>query len=400
MKAIKTIFYLAAAWGMLSLGVACDKTVAPVAAIDLDGATASLSSSGIKVGSAQHVKHLVFTSAIAWSVGVEEAGGDIASWIEVFPGGGEGGSDSVDAEVVILANPKLTSRSATLSLISGDIVKTFKVEQEARSFIPAEAMALSEQNLVLHVGDSARLEAVFTPEDADLDKDIEWTSSNKSVATVKDGLVQGVAQGTAVITATYGSFSATCEVKVGKTPVSVTLNKTSLELTEQESEQLTATISPTGVLDEVQWTSSDISIATVKDGLVTAVHEGKAVITAIVGEQTAECEVTILHKEIEVESVTLKEHEVTVEQGGTLTLKATVAPVTADNKALTWSSSNPLIAPVDPETGVVTLLEAGEVTITATAKSGKSDSCKVTIVAKDGSHGEDLGDDVDVNPWN
>ena len=42
----------------------------------------------------------------------------------------------------------------------------------------------------------------------------------------------------------------------------------------------------------------------------------------------------------------------------------------------------------------------GVVTITATAQSGKSDSCKVTIVAKDGSHGEDLGDDVDVNPWN
>lgn len=400
MKAIKTIFYLAAAWGILSLGAACNKSEELAAAISLDGATATLSSSGIKVSSAENVKHLGFTSAIAWTIAAEEADGNIVSWIEIFPAGGEGGSDSVDAEVVILANPGLSKRSATLTLASGDIVKTFTVEQEARSFIPAEGMTLSETSLVLHKGESATLKPVFDPEDADLDQDIVWTSSKESVATVENGVVLGVAKGTAVITAAYGSFSATCEVQVGLAPTAITLNKQTLELTEQESELLTASISPAGVLDEVQWTSSDISIATVEDGLVTAVHEGKAVITATVGDQTAECEVTILHKEIEVESVTLKEHEVTVEQGGTLTLKVTIAPVTADNKNLTWTSSNPTIAPVDPETGVVTLLDVGVVTITATAQSGKSDSCKVTIVAKDGSHGEDLGDDVDVNPWN
>ena len=400
MKAIKTIFYLAAAWGILSLGAACNKTEELAAAISLDGATATLSSSGIKVSSAENVKHLGFTSAIAWTIAAEEADGDIVSWIEIFPAGGEGGSDSVDAEVVILANPGLSKRSATLTLASGDIVKTFTVEQEARSFIPAEGMTLSETSLVLHKGESATLKPVFDPEDADLDQDIVWTSSKESVATVENGVVLGVAKGTAVITAANGSFSATCEVMVGLAPTAIVLNKETLELTEQESEQLTATISPAGVLDEVLWTSSDISTATVVDGLVTAVHEGKAVITATVGDQTAQCEVTILHKEIEVESVTLKEHEVTVEQGGTLTLKVTIAPVTADNKTLTWASSNPTIAPVDPETGVVTLMDVGVVTITATAQSGKSDSCKVTIVAKDGSHGEDLGDDVDVNPWN
>ena len=75
MKAIKTIFYLAAAWGILSLGAACNKTEELAAAISLDGATATLSSSGIKVSSAENVKHLGFTSAISWTI-AETIGAD------------------------------------------------------------------------------------------------------------------------------------------------------------------------------------------------------------------------------------------------------------------------------------------------------------------------------------
>ncbi len=83
-------------------------------------------------------------------------------------------------------------------------------------------------------------------------------------------------------------------------------------------------------------------------------------------------------KSIPADSVTLDQTSLTLESGSTATLTATVEPETATDKAVTWSSSNEDVATVD-ENGVVTALSEGSATITATAASGASASCQVTV---------------------
>ena len=84
---------------------------------------------------------------------------------------------------------------------------------------------------------------------------------------------------------------------------SVALDNDSLTIVEGDSETLTATLSPAGSVESVKWASSDEDVATVDDGVVTAVSAGSATITAYIdaddddvvdlGELKAECEVTV-----------------------------------------------------------------------------------------------------------
>lgn len=91
--------------------------------------------------------------------------------------------------------------------------------------------------------------------------------------------------------------------------------------------------------------------------------------------------------QIPVSSVTLDQTSITMEVGDTKTLTATVLPVDASNKAVTWTSSAPGVAAVDD--GVVTAWRPGTVTITATA-GGQTASCEVTVEGEEPAY-VDLG---------
>ena len=81
----------------------------------------------------------------------------------------------------------------------------------------------------------------------------------------------------------------------------VRLDETSLELNIGESYNIHATVLPAGA--ELQWASSDPSVATVNGGIVTAVGEGEAVITASLSDRTsASCNVTVLGEKVEIGS--------------------------------------------------------------------------------------------------
>lgn len=123
------------------------------------------------------------------------------------------------------------------------------------------------------------------------------------MATVSEnGLVTGVNRGTATVTATAGGKSATCQVTVTWEVQSVTVSPATLTMTKVgETVQLTATVAPEGA-GEAVWSSSDEAVATVSsEGLVTAVGQGNAIITATAGEKTATCEVTVEISIVEVE---------------------------------------------------------------------------------------------------
>lgn len=125
---------------------------------------------------------------------------------------------------------------------------------------------------------------------------VTWSSSNTSVATVSSkGVVTtgNVTSGTAVITARlHDKRTATCNVNI--VSAIVTLNKTSIgPMLTGTKDTIKATTNPSSYANSVTWSSSNTSVATVSNGIVTAVAAGTAVITASVGNSTAQCTITV-----------------------------------------------------------------------------------------------------------
>lgn len=163
--------------------------------------------------------------------------------------------------------------------------------------IPVQAVELSSASQSLHPGDKASLTATVVPSDATAG-DLAWSSSNDAVATVsRTGEVAALSVGEAVIAVSCGGKKAECRVTVSlkHIPVSsVTLDRTEAELRAGESLLLEATVSPSDATEkEMSWTSSDTGVATVENGLVTALSAGEAVITAAVGGCSAPCRVIV-----------------------------------------------------------------------------------------------------------
>ena len=175
----------------------------------------------------------------------------------------------------------------------------------------------------------------------------------------------------------------------------ITLSSESISLVEGDSETLTATVSPSNATNKkVIWTSTDGSIASVDNGRVTALKPGNTTIKAKSddGGKTATCQVTVKAKVYNVESVSLDKTNITLTEGDSETLTATVYPDNATNKNVSWKSSNTSVATVN--NGVVTAIKAGTATITVTTEDGrKTASCQVIVDAKDwnGNH-EGLGE--------
>lgn len=179
----------------------------------------------------------------------------------------------------------------------------------------------------------------------------------------------------------------------GSTPVtptvsSVTVSPTSKTLEINDTQQLTATVSvtPSTADNTVRWSTSDANVATVsKSGLVTAVGQGTATITAasnLDNTKSATCAITVNAPAapIPVAAISLPA-TATVGIGATTTLTVSYTPTDANTgKVVTWSSANENTATVDAS-GVVTGVAAGTVTITATTANGKTATCSVTVQA-------------------
>jgi uncharacterized repeat protein (TIGR01451 family) len=164
---------------------------------------------------------------------------------------------------------------------------------------------------------------------------------------------------------------------------SISLDKSSMDLTVGETQQLTATTTPAAI--GATWTSSDNSIATVDNtGNVTGISAGQATITATTADGSnlsASCTVNVGNQTIPTTGITLNKTTDSMVVGQTDNLIATVTPDNAVNKNVTWSSSDPSIATVDSN-GKVTAIKEGTVTMTATTADGLTATCAVTVTPK------------------
>lgn len=193
--------------------------------------------------------------------------------------------------------------TANITVSAGEKIATCTVKVRAKGEAPTtvhvQSVTLNAGSLSLQVDGTATLTATVKPDNA-VDKTVDWESSNENIATVVDGKVTAKAAGTATITATADGKSATCSVTVVAkgveiVPVSgVTLNKPDLDLKVGDTATLTASVAPENATDKtVSWSSSNQSVATVENGVVTAKAAGTAKITAQAGDKTAVCEVGV-----------------------------------------------------------------------------------------------------------
>ena len=224
----------------------------------------------------------------------------------------------------------------------------------------------------------------------------EGSSLPDGLSLNSDGTITGTptTAGTSTFTVKaendYGNdstqFTLTIEAAANVPVDRVALSPSTLNLKEDETGTLTATVEPSNATNKnVTWESSNTSVATVDaTGEVTAIGAGTATITVTTedGNKTATCAVTVTAATVSVTGVTLSQNEAHLYYNrtpNTLTLTATVAPDNATDKTVTWTSSNPSVATV--ENGVVTAVACGTAVITATAAdgSGASASCTVTV---------------------
>ena len=284
-----------------------------------------------------------------------------------------------DAAIATVENGVVTAvKDGTAAIMASAGGKAASCEVTVvKQVVQVTSVTLSKSSLELKKGQSETLVATVKPDDAS-DKNVSWSSSDNSIASVEDGKVTALKSGKATITAKAGDQSANCEVTVTTPVESIRLDRTSVSLEETQTTTLVATVSPNDADENtVEWNTSDASVATVSDGVVTAVQEGTATITATAGGQSAECAVKVVKKVVAVTEVTLNKSTLDMKKGESETLVATVKPDDATDKTVTWSSSDATLVSVD-QNGKVTAVKSGKATITAKA-GGKSATCAITV---------------------
>lgn len=258
------------------------------------------------------------------------------------------------------------------------------------------SLTLNKSELALNVGEEETLTVTGAPSNA-TNKTLAWKSSNPEVASVNSsGKVIAASKGTAVIRAdsTDGSGKyVSCVVTVNNIQVlNVSLDKSSLDLSEGDTASIVATVYPANVTNKtLKWTSSNSSVASVdsKGNIVAGGIKGYAIITATATDGSgkfAEC-VVLSKPKIHVTGLTINYGaSLDLLANDSTYLKATVLPANATAQTVTWATSNAAIATVDASTGLLKGIALGEATITATC-DGKSTAIKVNVTNTEFNYG-------------
>ncbi|MBR5404040.1 MAG: Ig-like domain-containing protein [Bacteroidales bacterium] len=279
-------------------------------------------------------------------------------------------------------------------------------QEELNQFLNSvNSIKLDQAQVEMTVGETLNLIATVDPFKGDT-KVVTWTSSSPDVASVKGtevpdvvginmpaGEVTALKEGETTITAKAGDKTATCKVIVKKKAddgggntgavTELKLDKAEVHMSPGQVWQLNATVKPEGA--SISWSSNKTDVATVdREGKVTAVALGEAFITASAGEKSAQCLVKV-EREVAIEGISLNKSSLTLKEGETFQLVATILPETATPQTIEWISSIPAVATVN-ENGLVTAVrKGGPATIWAVIGRGSGHDinakCDVTVIS-------------------
>ncbi len=247
-----------------------------------------------------------------------------------------------------------------------------------------DGITLSRTEITIAAGQTVHtVTATVSPSEAD--GTVTYASGNSSIASVSaDGNITGVNVGSTVVNVTtVNGLTRVCivtVVKAGKGVTGIAVNKSAAFIDEGKTLKLSAKLTPRSPQNKtVSWSSDNSSVARVDGkGTVYGVSPGVATVTATASSGiSAACIVTV--NSLAVTQVILNKYAITIVEGKSASLKASVMPKNARFKALSWSSSNPTVASVT-QRGAVKGISPGTCTITATAHNGVSASCTVTVM--------------------
>ena len=144
---------------------------------------------------------------------------------------------------------------------------------------------------------SPTLNATILPESANVNTNITWSSSNTSVVAVDNGKLAVKGNGSTTITVkTDNGCRSQCTIVIITSITSIEVSPTSKKMEVNQTAQLTAKVNPADATEKITWKSSNTDVAKVdRNGLVTGVAKGKAIITAQnpAGTIKATCTVTV-----------------------------------------------------------------------------------------------------------
>ncbi len=261
---------------------------------------------------------------------------------------------------------------------------------EGKKDVAVQKVSLSKSSLDIKTGEEAALTVTITPENA-TNTNVTWSTGNPAVASVTDGVVKGLSEGTSTITVITedGNLTASCLVSVTDyhaESVEITPAETQ-NLKKGETVQLTATVLPSNAINKnVTWTSSNTAVATVDEsGKVSAVGGGEADITAstVDGNRTATVKiyVSVPCEGIALSESSLELYETTSKSGIVLTF----TPEDCSNKEVEWIYDNTIVSLGFESDGTITVtaLLEGETTVKATTKDGGfTAEFNVKVIAK------------------
>ena len=312
-------------------------------------------------------------------VGPDDASNKTLNWSIVEPTnlvsiGNE--SNGIDARIFI---SEKTNVDVMVSPKDGSNVQTYVT---VISSTPVKTIELDETTLSLDLGETHQLVATVN-DDAD-DKTIIWKSSNPLIASVDDtGFVRTLAGGDAIITAEAADGSGikvTCNISSVTLITNISINNgKDIDLYVGNEYVISSVITPADAYNKVLiWYTSDESIATVNNGRVVGVGEGKAKIYAMADDNSGIIASINANVSIPTQQLLLSDIELTLHINESYSLIATVIPDNTTNQNVVFESIDPEIASID-NLGNISALSEGETEIFVHTIDGTNLSQKCTI---------------------
>ena len=274
------------------------------------------------------------------------------------------------------------------------------VESSKPTNILVTGVSLNASTVKMYVGQSYQLIHTIKPSNA-TNKGVTWSSSNTNVVSVSNGKIVGKSSGKARITVTTndGRYSAYTDVTVINRPSSnssssskpssssssgssisssIDIIKDTIELNKGSEEKLEYKLSQDLTDSIIIWKSSNTDVAVVKNGIVSAISDGEATITATINGKDIKDTCKVIVKKLDLTGIVFEDESLSISVGKTLKLTLNALPSGADLPSLKWDVDNKDILSVSDE-GVIKANNVGETIVTVSSMDGKY-SASINIV--------------------